>query len=122
MKADLKVDLEAVDAWKQATQVCKGWKDGYNQEELQAFCHKLSEVPAQSGSGVTNIADVAKDYVPTQKSDRFPTAQQMAESIVAEQGEIPCFLLPASHPRHVPPYLVAIWLMSENAKLRSAAI
>merc|ERR1712167_269827 len=68
----------------------------------------------QCMSGVKKLADVLQDYEPTPKADRYPTPQQLAESYLKQQGEIPCFLLPPSHPLHVPPHIVAFWLFSES--------
>jgi len=76
----------------------------------------------QCSSGLTTLTDVVQDYLPTPKSYRYPTPQQVAECFVAEQAEIPCFLLPPSHPLHVPPHIVAFWLMSENAKCEETSI
>merc|ERR1739838_876158 len=68
------------------------------------------------GSGVEKLADIVRDYEPTPKQGRYPSPKQVAECVLAEHSEIPCFLLPPSHPLHVPPHVVAFWLMSQSAK------
>lgn len=67
------------------------------------------------GSGVNKLSDIVKDYEPTPKQGRYPNPKQVAECVLQEHGEIPCFLLPPSHPLHVPPHIVAFWLMSQQA-------
>merc|ERR1712156_840876 len=112
-------------------QILKDWQGAYSQAELTNFCKKMAlDVPeavdsgaveafmANEGlcnSGVTKLADIVNDYEPTPKSYRYPNPKQVAECVLAEHGEIPCFLLPPSHPLHVPPHIVAFWLMSQQA-------
>lgn len=121
-----------VAAVNQMMQILQDWKHGHNKDALTSFCKQMhvhsqlsDEAPeveafmANEGlcnSGVTKLSDVVQLYEPTPKSYRYPTPQQVAECVFAEHGDIPCFLLPPSHPLHVPPHVVAFWLMSENSK------
>jgi len=116
----------------QMMKVLKGFKDGNKQADLASFVKQLNidsqladvEAPTsvelfmvhegQCGSGVKSLDDLTHTYEPTPKSSRYPMPQQVAQSALTEYGEIPCFLLPPSHPLHVPPHIVAFWLMSEG--------
>lgn len=140
-------DLEQADASKavaavsKITQIVTKWKDDYNKEELSFFLEQMTidsklkddaGAPAvveafmasegQCSSGVTKLSDLLQDYEPTPKSYRYPTPKQLVDGFLKEQGDIPCFLLPPSHPLHVPPHIVAVWLMSEKAKNTKAAL
>jgi len=116
----------------QMIQILKDWQGSYSQAELTSFCKQMClDSPAAGdapesveafmanegmcGSGVNKLSDIVKDYEPTPKQGRYPNPKQVAECVLQEHGEIPCFLLPPSHPLHVPPHVVAFWLMSQQA-------
>lgn len=132
-------ESKAVEVAGQLMQVLNTWQKGVAPAKLTSFCDQIA-VKSQSGSdaaatvgpvesfmaregqcmsGVKKLADVIQDYEPTPKADRYPTPQQLAESYLKQQGEIPCFLLPPSHPLHVPPHIVAAWLISESESAKA---
>jgi len=129
--AQLEAEAKVPAIANQMMQILKDYQGAYNQEELTSFCKKMalnSTKGVDSGaverfmaseglcnSGVTNLADLVNYYEPTPKSYRYPNPKQVAECVLAEHGEIPCFLLPPSHALHVPPHIVAFWLMAQKA-------
>jgi hypothetical protein len=119
-------------ACAQLMKVLKDYKNGQKHVDLASFVKQMNvdsqladvEAPSavemfmacegQCDSGIKNFNDIAKDYEPTPKAHRYPMPEQVAERALVEHGEIPCFLLPPSHPLHVPPHIVAFSLMSKG--------
>jgi len=58
--------------------------------------------------------------LPTPKADIYPTPAQIAGHLVATGQDVPCFLLPPSHPLHMPPHILAYSLMSSMASTGDA--
>jgi len=131
---------KATEITGQLMQVLTTMQKGGAPAKLAHFCDQIAVKPPQSGvdamaamgpveafmaregqcmSGVKSLSDVIQDYEPTPKAYRYPTPQHLAECYLKQQGEIPCFLLPASHPLHVPPHIVAFWLFSESESAKN---
>merc|ERR1711963_941839 len=112
-------DLERQGAADKVKQLVAVWNkdEGYKQmTEMTKSGHIVEASMASEGlkgSGVSNTEDMAQDYGTTPKSNLYPTPKQVADGFLAENIEIPCFLLPPGNQKHVPPHIVALWLMSQ---------
>merc|ERR1712150_129850 len=109
------------------------WKMTTNAESLAGFCNGLCDGPVgQAGPSIdaamavkglavvdVKMSELASCYSPTPNSQIFPTPQRIVEHLLEENNEVPCFLLPPNHPQHVPPHIVAFWLMSQQNRKSS---
>jgi len=99
---------------------CETMKDDNASEtSTAADSERLAVVTAQMaldglrGSGCKGTSDLLKCYEATPKGEEFAAPRDIAEKVLNDGGDLPCFLLPPSHPLHVPPHVVAFWLMSK---------
>jgi len=61
-------------------------------------------------SGITKTHGL--NYGSTPNEGCYPNPEKLAKKFEQNGAGIPRFLLPPSHPDHVPPHIVAFWLMS----------
>merc|ERR1712176_405003 len=127
-----------VHAISQMQRTLAEWKSADDQKEFTTFCCTMdskedsSDNPVRlvvdaamvceglGGSGVTQMSQIQQDWEPTARHERFPQPREIAEELLKTGSELPCFLLPPSNPLHVPPHIVAFWLMSQNLKQKEA--
>lgn len=84
--------------------------------DSSAMCFSGFEISRALRLGITPI-DMAAEIMHTISIEEYPVAcrylsrAQLADMFNYSVGQIPCFLLPTSHPQHVPPHLLAIALL-----------
>jgi hypothetical protein len=106
--------------------------------ELGAFCTTLMPEGAKArtapdllvnltmasegmkASGESNPEQLFQGCTVTPNTHIFPSPKHLACELARQQQEVPCFLLPPSHPLHVPPHIVAFWLMSQRVEAEKA--
>jgi len=98
---------------------CEKMKDDNASETSTADSERVAVVTSRMAldglrdSGCKGTSDLLQCYEATPKGEEFAHPREIAEKVLSEEGELPCFLLPPSHPLHVPPHIVAFWLMSK---------
>jgi len=123
-------DTQHMPAISKIKQILGEWKISTSGKDLTCFCEDLfgSDESRPRASPVIDaemamkgmhasevkMSELASGYVATPNSQLFPTPQRIVEHLLEEKSEIPCFLLPPNHPQHVPPHIVAFWLMSQQ--------
>jgi len=133
LESGVEKDTQNMPAISKIKQILGEWKMTTNAEDLAGFCNGLCDNNASAGQAGPSVdaamavkglavadvkmSELASGYVTTPNAQIFPTPQRIVEHLLEEKNEVPCFLLPPNHPQHVPPHIVAFWLMSkQNSK------
>jgi len=130
LESGAKEDTQHMLGLSKIKQILGEWKISTTGEDLARFCDGICGDGAsrpQANPTVdaemamkglqpseVKMAELASGYVVTPNAQLFPTPQRIVEHLLEEQSQIPCFLLPPNHPQHVPPHIVAFWLMSQQ--------
>jgi hypothetical protein len=115
--------------------IAKRWKDvALSEDVFHLTSSEQKDVdiaPLEASMVVLEPAMVGAGLQPSGTIDRmtklprakvYPTPERIAQLLTESGQSVPCFLLPTSHPDHVPPHVVAFGLMSGMVQQRQQHI
>jgi len=85
---------------------------------LKTACsYGVQTVKSEDWLNNASVQSIFKSWGHTDEAGSLPTVQDIASYLVANNQPVPRYLLPKSHPEHIPPHLIVMELCRrENAK------